>query len=145
MGVGRRPAVDNGEGPHAVGMSQRQIDARKAAQCVTHEVTALRRRRIEDLQNLVGHVGDGMARRKLGRPRPPGAALIIGDHAIAGGESGELRRPVAGRAAEAGRQQNRRGVRPFAFVDVEDHVLPICATVAISISASFFTRPHWMQ
>ena len=67
-------------------------------------------------------------------------ALVVGDDAIARLERGELRRPVAGGAAQARREQDGLAL---ALVNVpKAHFLPMCATEAISTRALGFTRPH---
>ena len=109
-------------------------------QRMADEMTGCGLRPVENGQHFIGHVGDAVARRQLRRAGPAGARLIVGDDAIARLQRFELRGPISGRPAEAGREQNGLGVR--TLMDVDGHFLPIWATVAISISASFFTRPH---
>ena len=144
------PAVDHGERAQAPGRAPRDVEPDQPAQRVAHEVTGLGLRLVEDAQHFVRHGMDAVILGQLA-PGPAGACLVVGDHAIARGERRELRRPIARRAAQPGREQHGLGAGACIVVNVEGHVvpcpyfLPICAVVAISTSASFFTRPHWMQ
>ena len=124
--------------------SQSQREADQAAQRVADEMRRRRPAGVQHREHLIGHRCDAVIVRQIAAGAA-GAALIVGDDAVALFQGLELRRPIARRATETGRQNDGRGAGRSVMDVVGRRHLPMWAIVAISTRASFFTSPHWMQ
>ncbi len=144
VGVEGQPAVNAHQRGEGVGPVEGELQADQCPQRVTHDAVADNPGFSQRLGQLVRHLRKAVPFRQGGGviARSP---LVIAHHLIFRLQRGQLGQPVAAAAAETGNKDHhgRALVRGAARRKVS--YLPhfaMCATVAISTSASGFTSPH---
>ena len=117
------------------------------AERVADKGAAIEPDRIDQRDDVGGHRLHGEIARDMAIGAA-GAAVIIGDDAVAGGERGEIGLPIAARSAQTARQQDRRPVRLAVRLPVDAACVghqARWAMLAISTRQSGFTSSVLMQ
>ncbi len=164
--VGAAPGIDRHQALQQLRPQQGDLQADQPTEGMADEVAAADAQGVQQLQQFHCHGLDGIARRQVRRALV-GPQLIVDQHPVVLGQRRQLRRPEGAGAAEAGAEHQSRRIWLHAAMKFVVHVTPSArsisgppacrltrsgrrywptwAMLAISISASGFTSPHWMQ